>query len=505
MNTDDDPGLEPNPADPTVAQSPAEAASIGDPDLRAEVERLQSELESLQSTDRSRRSVRARSIAGGALAVLAAISIVVATVAVWLHETLLDTETFIATVSPVFSDPAVTDPVGAYLTEQTFDALQVEERVNRALSTADDFIEEQVLGLIDLNPRVENRLAAVPRPRFADLTAPIVTATESAVRDAVQEYLRSDRFEATFTKLATRAHESAVALLRGDYGQLPKVVVDTNSVQLDLTPAIAQTVQELVDKGVGIVGFDPPSNFLVPVDTPETARAWLSDTFNRELAPEFAQITIMSTDRLAELQDTVRIFDRWVWILIFLALLLVVAAIWVTPRRSRGVVQVVVAVVAAGVITWLIVDRLQLAVVDAFGAPADREAARSLLGFTLANLRTLGLIVLAAAALVGVGAFALGRGWIRAAARWASEPRDAHHGATQVDRFVASHYDGLRVAGIALAVVLLLITGIGFAPVIVIGLVLALYLWMVAVLRDRAATGTGAEPEVFAAVDATDS
>jgi len=505
MNTDDDSGLEPNPAYTSVAQPPVEPASLEDADLRAEVERLRSELESLQSTDRSRLGLRARSIVGGALALLAAVSIVAATVAVWLHETLLDTEVFIATVSPVFSDPAVTDPIGAYLTEQTFVALEVEERVDRALSTADDFIEEQVLGLIDLDPRLENRLAAVPRPRFADLTAPIVTATESAVRDAVQEYLRSDRFEATFTTLATLAHESAVALLRGDSEQLTDVVVDANSVRLDLTPAIAQTVQELVDKGVGIVGFDPPSNFLAPVDTPEAARAWLSDTFNRELAPEFAQITIMSSDRLGELQGAVRTFDRWVWLLNFLALLLVVAAIWVAPRRGRGVVQIAVAVVAAEVITWLIVDRLQLAVVDAFGAPAGREAARSLLAFTVANLRTLGLTVLVAAALVGFGAFAFGRGWHRTAASWVSESPDTHRGATQADRFIASHYDGLRVAGIALGVVLLLTTGIGFVPVIVIGLVVALYLWVLAVLRGRAATGTGAETEVIAAVDSSGS
>ena len=301
----------------------------------------------MQSSQHTRRWARIRAATTWVLVILMSLTVVAATAAVWLHETLLDTDAFIETITPVFSDPVVTDAIGDYLTEQTFVALEVEDRVDATLSSADAYIEAQVLGLIDLDPRIENRLANIDRPLFSDLTGPVVSAAEGSVRDATQTYLASEEFRDTFTTLATRGHAASVALLRGDYEQVPNVVLDSTSVRLDLTPAIAGTIQSLVAQGVGIVGFDPPAGFTVPVDTPETARAWLTKTFRSDLEPDFAQVTIMSTDRLEELQGTLRAFDRMVWLLVVLAVALAIATVWVALRKTRAIVQVAIGVVAA--------------------------------------------------------------------------------------------------------------------------------------------------------------
>ena len=463
--------------------------------LQSEVERLRAELEAVQSSQRERRHLRTRSIISALLVVLVSLSVVAATTAAWLHETLLNTETFIETIEPVFSDPAVTDAIGAYLTEQTFLALGVQERLDATLSQADAYLEEQVLGLIDVDPRIESRLAAVDRPRFSDLAGPLVSAAEGSVRDAVQSYLASEEFQNTFTALATSGHEGAVALLRGNYAEVPNVVIDTDSVRLDLTPAVAGTIQALVEGGVGIVGFDPPAGFTVPVDSPETARAWLADTFDQELAPDFAQITVMSTTQLEGLQGTVRAFDRAVWMLVILVVALTVATVWLAPRKTRALVQLAIGVVVALALGNSVVDRLQQAVVAAFGDPAGREVARIFIVDTVTSLRSLGLLIVWAAVAIGVVSFAVGRSWHRSAATWISDLLSAEPETTQLGRFVASHVDGLRAGGIAVAVAILATAGIGFVSVIVLGLLLASYLWALTVLNaGTPEQGSSAEP-----------
>lgn len=52
--------------------------------------------------------------------------------------------------------------------------------------------------------------------------------------------------------------------------------------------------------------------------------------------------------------------------------------------------------------------------------------------------------------------------------------------------WVAEHSDVLRVAAIALAIVVLFLTGIGFVPVIVVGLILGLALWAISAAARRA-------------------
>ncbi|MDH5522048.1 MAG: hypothetical protein OEZ14_16115, partial [Acidimicrobiia bacterium] len=351
------------------------------------------------------------------------------------------------------------------------------------------------LGLIDVDPRIESRLAAIDRPRFRDLAGPLVAAAEGSVREAVQSYLASEDFQTTFTVLATSGHEGAVALLRGNYAEVPNVVIDSDSVRLDLTPAVAGTIQALVERGVGIVGFDPPAGFTVPVDSPETARAWLADTFDQELAPDFGQITIMSTAQLEGLQGTVRAFDRAVWMLVILVVALTVATVWLAPRKTRALVQLAIGVVVALAVANSVVDRLQQAVVAAFGDPAGQEVARIFIVDTVTSLRSLGLLIVWAAVAIGVVSFAVGRSWHRSAATWISDTLSAEPETTQLGRFVASHVDGLRVGGIAVAVAILATAGIGFVSVVVLGLLLASYLWALTVLTaGTPEQGSGAEP-----------
>lgn len=68
---------------------------------------------------------------------------------------------------------------------------------------------------------------------------------------------------------------------------------------------------------------------------------------------------------------------------------------------------------------------------------------------------------------------------------WAQ--RQAGDEPTRLNTFVTTHYDGLRMAGFAVAAVALLVVGIALVPFIVIGSLLGLYvLALAAIRRDTA-------------------
>jgi hypothetical protein len=61
--------------------------------------------------------------------------------------------------------------------------------------------------------------------------------------------------------------------------------------------------------------------------------------------------------------------------------------------------------------------------------------------------------------------------------------------------WVTAHYDLLRIAGFAIAVAIIFITGIDLIPVVAVGIVLAAYLWGLAEIRRRT---TPADPAAVA-------
>jgi hypothetical protein len=447
----------------------------------AELARLRAELDEA-TAKLADRHVRARSLASGILVVLTALSVVLATLGVWLHSTLLDTDRFMETVTPVFSEEAVTDALGLYVTEQTFEALGLSDRVENTLSGLDDILEAQLLGLIDLDPRIERRLAAIERPRFADLADPLVAAAQNSVEEAVQDYLASDEFQRTFQTVAERAHAASVALLRGEYERLPNVVVDERSARIDLTPAVVGVIQRAVAGGVGFVGFEPPPAFVAPVENPDEARAWLSDVLRFDPPDEFAQVTVMSAEQLEELQGVMRWFDRLVYLLVGLVVLLSVSAIWISHRRLRTVTQLGVGAVLASILAWLVLQRLEQVVIEAFGDSRGREAARVTIGRTVSSLESLGVIVMAVSLLVAVISFAFSRDWHRKTAALIV----TRQGSPGMDRAVVEHFDALRIGGAGLALVVLWVTGIGLGSVLVVGLLLSGYLLVLAALRSHA-------------------
>ena len=282
-----------------------------------ENEKLKEELSQLQARDAASRSAGRKRIRGsvsGILIVLTALSLVASTVGVWTNRTLWNQDKFMSRVAPVIQQPAVRNAMAVELTDQAFAALDVQNRVEDALST------------LATNTDVPEQVTF--------LAAPIAQGMYDLVRTKVDGFLASDTFYRYWEGTLAALHPKVVALLKGDYSQLPNVSVESGGeVRLNLVPIVAQILKDLVQQGLGALNLDL-SIPEIPADLPvEEAVALLSSKLGVQLPPDFGQVTIMTENQLTSLQSAANTLRLLTWGLLLLTLLLAMAAIAVAPNR----------------------------------------------------------------------------------------------------------------------------------------------------------------------------
>lgn len=443
-------------------------------DLEAENAELQAELERLRaSADAARRArrYRIRKITAGVLVVLTSMAVVAATVGVWTRATAFETERYVDLVSPLAREPEVQEALAGYLTDQAVEALDIEARVTTALSSTEVLAEQADL-----------------------LAAPIAEGARSLIHDQVIRILDSDAFQDLWVRLLTVSHEKVVALLRGDLEELPNIVIEEGEVRLNLIPVLAQVIRRVVEGGVALVAPDVTIPTIAPEELPEAARARLSTALGQPLPDDFGQVTILTEQRLAELQDAVRAFDRFVWLLVLGSVLLIAAAIAVSVSRRRTIIQLSLGIVAALFIGGIAIRRIRDELLAAISADG-RQAAREVFAATLSDLRSVGLFLLWATLAVAVVAYVAGR------PRWvvnsATSVRAAL-GERDLGPWAARHADALRVATLVMGALVLFLTGIGWVAVILVGAVVAGVFWALARLAAGRPDdgGSGETPSV---------
>jgi hypothetical protein len=152
------------------------------------------------------------------------------------------------------------------------------------------------------------------------------------------------------------------------------------------------------------------------------ARARLSEALGRPLPENFAEVTIMQSDQLVTAQRTVQLLDALVIILPILTLLLLIAAIAVSPNRRRTILQIGIGLAISMLVVLLLIklieNRVTSAVTAQPGAGVISPALDALLGGLLQWL----IILLIGGILVAIIAFFADKGhWFAAAWRWLRE------------------------------------------------------------------------------------
>src|SRR5688572_5416051 len=166
---------------------------------------------------RPRTSRRRRVLAGIAL-VLACLTILLTTLAVWTHQVALNTNRFTSLAGSVVTDPAVTDPISRRISVQVVDAL-------------------------DVQTRLETRLPDAIKPLAGALSAAVTERIDQRLRVALQ----NPRLQEALVGTMGFTHAQIVRLLRGETEALG---IADGYVTLDVFPVVGAALTELQSMGL---------------------------------------------------------------------------------------------------------------------------------------------------------------------------------------------------------------------------------------------------------------
>jgi hypothetical protein len=238
-------------------------------------------------------------------------------------------------------------------------------------------------------------------------------------------------------------------------------------------------------------------------EVPEEAIQRIEQALGRPLPDNFGQFTVFDASKLQQVQDTVTLFNRLVVAAVILSVLLFALTLWVSPRRRRTLLQLMVGMALGIVIIRRLGLRLEDDVVD-YVKPENRDAVRVIVGAFVSSLLDATAWILGIAAVVAVVALLTGPyGWAKALRRGTVSGARSVAGAARsainrepddpVVAWVAAHREVLQAGGIVVGILALLILDLSWFGLFVLVALVVAYELVVQRLADIGARG--APPE----------
>ncbi len=361
-----------------------------------------------------------RRLGAGIFFFLACVSLVLATTTWWIHDTVLDTDHFVAITAPLVQNPDVQER----LTEVTTN--QIDEALN--------------LG---------------PIARYA-------------VGGIAGEIYASDTFASLWERLMRAFHTQLVAVLRNDKSVLQVV---NGQVTINLFPVIDVVLRKVNGLNLTILGKTIAVPELTNPDDPDASRAELSAALGRELKPTFGVISVVAAPRLERAQQLVTLFDALVVVLFVVTALLAILAIVLARRRLR-----MIALLGIGALVAMLASRLLIdAVASDITASLSEVGSGAPIGVELVNriaeaYRDFVRLALVVALVVSV---------VATAAAWIAARRDRVPGAG--DQAIERDAWFLSLAGLCIVLALLVLVGLSVAALVVA--IVGYLVWLVLVIR----------------------
>jgi hypothetical protein len=386
---------------------------------------------------------------------------------VWLHRTTLNSDVWAERVVPIGEDPEVQEALADYTTDQLMVTLQPEDYIADALPD-----------------------------RAQILAVPLASAVETFVSDRVDEFFASERFEDLWQAAATKAHDEAVSVLRGEKANID---AQDDRVVINLIPVIDAVLAEIADAAPGLVGSDATLPEVSVQDVPEEARDRLGEALGVDLGDDFGTLTVYDGGRLQAAQETVRLFDALVVLFVVLAVALPIAALWVSPRRRRTLLQLLGAAALVCIALRRVLFMLSEQVLDLVAEQnqAATDVVLSAVVDPITNAAGTVLWVVAIAALVTVvtGPYPWVVSMRASLMGTASSLASAAEGKArdpQTMAWIVGHADALRLAGYAAGVVMLWFFDLNWLTFLFIAAVVGG--WQVFLNRVAPATDDGPPP-----------
>jgi hypothetical protein len=318
---------------------------------------------------------RRRRVLAGIALVLACLTILVTTVALWAHQVAFNTDRFTSLVSNVIDEPAVIDPLSSK-------------------------VSAQVVQGLDVQTRVATRLPDAMKP----LAAPITQAVQDAITTRLETALNNPRIQQALVRTISVAHQKVMNLLRD---QSDAVQVVNGYVVIDVWPVVDAALAEL--QSMGLIPADIQLPDLSEADIGSRLGPRLESALGITLPADFGTIQLMPADRLLTARTVVRAFDLVVILLIVLSVVLVLLALWLARNRRMMVIYLALGVIIAFLLARLTTNTITSSVVGGIADEGLAGAVRTVVDTTVANLRQITAIILVATGIVAVAAYLWGR------------------------------------------------------------------------------------------------
>jgi hypothetical protein len=432
--------------------------------LREERDALEQRVDLLEARPERRR--RAARITATILTVLAVLVFAVVVPGTWARRTLLNTDRYVATVAPLASDPAVQEYLARTVTEQVFVALDI-----------------------------QTRLAGVLReraPRLAFLAGPIATGVEGFVKDQLQTIFGSEAFATAWEEANRFVHTQLIAVLEGGDDTVRE---QNGAIVLNLLPLVNQGLAAMSGLVTDLIGHPVTLPEISGDEVPSAAITRLESALGVDLPDQFGTVTVYNSEDLAAVQQGVDLAGRLIILLAVLFLLFSAAALLVSPRKRRTLLQL-----AIGLAVILVVER-RFAIAEGNAIidrtkPENQAAARAVLDQVVGTLLRYTGWFLAVAVIVLLVALLSGPyPWSVRLRRWTADVVTAAGGIARAQRtsgasvWVAAHRDVLMLGGAVVAVFALLVTDLSLVGFLVLAVVIGIFEFVV----YRAATTVPAD------------
>jgi hypothetical protein len=380
----------------------------------------------------------ARSTAAATLIVVGVLCLVLAPLAIWGRNLVLNTDRYVATLKPVASNAGVQ---------------------NAVIKAVDD----QVGAHLD----VKSLITGVLPPKAAQaLASPLQSAATGLVNTVATRFVRSDAFPTVWVAVNRAAHQQIDYILTGTQPSNAAVKVNSEGkIILDLAPIVAKVKADLVSAGLGVAANVPVVG---------------------------ATIEIADVKGLNQARSAVRLLNRLANWLPWIGLVLVAGGIACARKRRRTLVWA-----AAGLVTGMIVIGIGLLIGRSIyldRIPPDklpRDTAQYLFDTIVRYLRLGIRLALLAGLLIMLGAWLSGSSRPAVATRRAvaSGPKAIGRrlSASWVGPLVARHAMAIRVGVVAVGlIVLILWDSPSLTIVIVLAVIAAVLLVVVEMVRMAA-------------------
>jgi hypothetical protein len=312
--------------------------------LRAERDRLQSEVERMQGVKRH----RLRAVAAVLAVVVAVASFSLALPGAWARRTVADADTYLSVVGPLADDPAVQEALAREITTAVFEALDVQGKLTTVLTEK--------------------------APQLTFLAGPITSSVQGFVQDQVQQIVASDQFQQFWNDANRLIQLQVIAVLRGDS---TVVQVQGDQVVLNYLPLVNQALQAASATVSQLIGRPLTLPEITPDMIPAEAIQKLDSALGVTLPTDFGTLVVFNSDQLPKLQYAVNTARQGLIGLVALLFLSMAVAIWVSPRRRRTILQLAVAIAVVTVIE----RRIGISSVDSvvnIAKPENQAAVRAI-------------------------------------------------------------------------------------------------------------------------------